>query len=192
MGIAWETENVYWVYDGLNATIARYDFGEDHGVGYDDHSDGIIGKVTDLTLSRLEDVPSHMEVDQASGMLYAVDTGANRVLILDTQTGEKGRRLSTTEPGTDHHELDNVEYSVFIDGSTVDGMSAPSGLDLIDGHLLVTDFETGRILAFDMTGELVDWVDSGRAGGIMGIEARSLDDIWFVDAAADELVRLQP
>jgi hypothetical protein len=192
MGIAWETENVYWVYDGFNATIGRYDFGEDHGVGYDDHSDGIIGKVTDLTLSRLEDVPSHMEVDQASGMLYAVDTGANRVLILDTQTGEKGRRLASTERGTDHHELDGVEYSVFIDGSTVDGMSAPSGLDLIDGHLLITDFETGRILAFDMTGELVDWVDSGRAGGIMGIEARSLDDIWFVDAAADELVRLQP
>ena len=192
MGIAWEVDNVYWVYDGFNETIARYDFVEDHGIGYDDHSDGIIGKVTDLTLTRLADVPSHMEVDHASGMLYAVDTGANRVLKLDTQSGEKGARLRSSEPGTDHHELDNVEYSVFIDGSTVEGMSAPSGLDLVDDHILITDNETGRILAFDLSGELVDWVDTGRGGGIMGIEARALDDIWFVDSVADELVRLQP
>ena len=192
MGIAWETENVYWVYDGFNATIARYDFVEDHHIGFDDHSDGIIGKVADLSVTRLEDVPSHMEIDHDSGMLYAVDTGANRILKLDTQTGDKGDRLPVTEPGVDHHVLENVEYSVFIDGADVDGMSAPSGLDLVDGHMLITDFETGRIFAFDMDGELVDWVDSGRAEGIMGIEARALDDIWFVDAAAEELVRLQP
>ena len=192
MGIAWETENVYWVYDGFNATIARYDFAEDHHIGFDDHSDGIIGKVADLSVTRLEDVPSHMEIDHDSGMLYAVDTGANRILKLDTQTGDKGDRLPVTEPGVDHHVLENVEYSVFIDGADVDGMSAPSGLDLVDGHMLITDFETGRIFAFDMDGELVDWVDSGRAEGIMGIEARALDDIWFVDAAAEELVRLQP
>jgi len=192
MGIAWETENVYWVYDGYNETIARYDFVEDHHIGYDDHSDGIIGKVGELSVTRLEDVPSHMEVDHETGMLYAVDTGNNRVLVLDTQTGDKGDRLGVTEPGTDHHVLDNVTYSTFIDGSEVDGMSAPSGLDLVDGHMLLTDFETGRILAFDMDGQLVDWVDTGRADGIMGIEARSLDDIWFVDGAADELVRIQP
>ena len=71
-------------------------------------------------------------------------------------------------------------------------MSAPTGLTLVDDHILISDFETGRILAFDLDGQLVDWVDTGRADGIMGIEARGLDDIWFVDAAADELVRLQP
>lgn len=192
MGIAWETENVYWVYDGLNETIARYDFVEDHHIGFDDHSDGIIGKVGELSVSRLEDVPSHMEIDHETGMLYAVDTGNNRVLVLDTQTGDKGDALPTVERGTDHHVLDNVVYSTFIDGNEVDGMVAPSGLDIVDGHILLTDFETGRILAFDMDGQLVDWVDTGRADGIMGIEARSLDDIWFVDGAADELVRIQP
>ena len=192
MGIAWEVDNVYWVYDGLNATIARYDFAEDHHIGFDDHSDGIIGKVSDLTVTRLEDVPSHMEIDRSTGLLYATDTGANRILVLDTATGDKGNRLPSTEPGVDHHELDNVDHSVFIDGSEVDGMSAPSGLALVEDTLLVTDFETGRIFAFDLSGELVDWVDSGRGGGIMGIEARGLDDIWFVDGSAEELVRLQP
>ena len=192
MGIAWETENVYWVYDGFNATIARYDFQQDHHIGYDDHSDGIIGKVSGLTLTRLEDVPSHMEFDADSGLLYAVDTGANRVLWLDTTTGDKGRRLAVTEPGVDHHELDNVDFGVLIDGSEVDGMSAPSGLALVDGVLLISDYETGRLFAFDQDGAVIDWVDTGRGGGIMGVEARGLDDVWFVDGAAHELVRLQP
>ena len=38
-GIAWERDNVYWTFDGLNETIDRVDFQEDHGPGYDDHSD---------------------------------------------------------------------------------------------------------------------------------------------------------
>lgn len=192
MGIAWEADNIYWVYDGHNATIARYDFQDDHHIGYDDHSDGIIGKVSGLSLTRLEDVPSHMEVDRDSGLLYAVDTGANRVLWLDTTTGVKGERLRVTEPGVDHHELDDVDFGVLIDGASVDGMSAPSGLALVDGVLLISDFETGRLFAFDLDGTLVDWVDTGRGGGIMGIDARGLDDVWFVDGSANELVRLQP
>ncbi len=192
MGMAWEADNIYWVFDGFHETIARYDFQDDHHIGFDDHSDGIIGKVTGMTVTRMEDVPSHMEIDLETGLLYIADTGANRVLVLDTETGEKGARIRGFEAGTDHHELDGVDVSTFIDGSDIDGMSAPSGLDLVDGTLLLTDFETGRILAFDLNGELVDWVDTGRAGGIMGIEARSLSDIWFVDGTADELVRLQP
>ena len=192
MGIAWEADNIYWVYDGHNATIARYDFQADHHIGYDDHSDGIIGKVSGLTLTRLEDVPSHMEVDRDTGLLYTVDTGANRVLWLDTTTGVKGERLRVSEPGVDHHELDDVDFGVLIDGASVEGMSAPSGLALVDGVLLVSDFETGRLFAFDLDGTLVDWVDTGRGGGIMGIDARGLDDVWFVDGTANELVRLQP
>lgn len=192
MGIAWDHDNVYWVYDGFNATLARYDFAADHHIGYDDHSDGIIGKVSDLELTRLEDVPSHMEIDQTTGLLYAVDTGANRILVVDTTTGERGARLPVTERGVTHHELDNVDYEIFLDGADIEGMEAPSGLALVDETLLISDFETGRIFAFDLDGELVDWVDSGHGGGIMGLAARGLNDIWFVDGTNDALVRLQP
>ena len=33
MGIASEKENAYWVFDGYNQHIVRYDFGGDHGPG---------------------------------------------------------------------------------------------------------------------------------------------------------------
>ncbi|MEC8424055.1 MAG: hypothetical protein VX000_09770, partial [Myxococcota bacterium] len=149
-------------------------------------------------VERVEGVPSHMDVDQETGLLYVADTGKNRIVVIDTATGEKGDRLSKNEPGTDHHELVDVEFEKIIDGDDIDGMDQPSGLEVVDGHLLITDFASGMIFAFALSGEgadgasaeLVDWVDTGRAGGIMGIDAPSLDEIWFVDAEEDELIRL--
>jgi hypothetical protein len=198
MGIAWEKDNAYWVFDGSDGRVVRYDFVDDHGVGYDDHSDGIIARMQGLVVERVEGVPSHMDIDPATGLLYVADTGKNRIVVIDTATGEKGDRLSKAEPGTDHHELVGVEYDKIIDGDDYDGMEQPSGLEVVDGHLLLTDHETGMIFAFALSGEgvegasveLVDWLDTGRAGGIMGIDAPSLDEIWFVDASEDELVRL--
>ena len=198
MGIAWEKDNVYWVFDGLDERIVRYDFAEDHDIGYDDHSDGIISRVQGLNVERVEGIPSHMDVDPDTGLLYIADTGHNRIVVLDTSTGEQGDRLSKLEPGTDHHEFTDVEYAKMIDGDDIDGMDVPSGLEVVDGHLLITDHESGIIFAFELSGEgaegaeaeLVDWVDTGRGGGIMGIDAPSLDEIWFVDADEDELIRL--
>jgi hypothetical protein len=40
MGIAHETANVYWTMSGKSNAIVKYDFGVDHNVGMDDHSDG--------------------------------------------------------------------------------------------------------------------------------------------------------
>ena len=42
MGIASETENAFWVFDGWNNEIVRYDFADDHGPGNDDHSSAIV------------------------------------------------------------------------------------------------------------------------------------------------------
>ena len=57
----------------------------------------------------------------------------------------------------------------------------------------MTDHDTGIIHAFDMDGNLIDWLDTGvGSGALMGIVARSLDDIWFVDAKANRIHRLQP
>lgn len=191
MGIAWETENVYWVFDGRNEQIVRYDFQEDHDVGFDDHSDGLIWRVTGLDVDRVPDIPSHMVVDPATATLYAVDTGNNRVLAIDTQTGEPGKTLPALERGTDHRELDGVEWSVLIDGDAV-GMERPSGLALVDGKLVVGDHETGILYAFDLDGELLGTLETGRQESLMGIEAVSAAELWIVDAVANEVLRFTP
>jgi DNA-binding beta-propeller fold protein YncE len=191
MGIAWEDTNLYWVFDGSTGAIDRIDFVDDHGAGWDDHSDGIVGEYAKGEFARVEGVPSHMEFDAATGYLYIADTGNGAIKVLDTTSGERGSNLPKMEPGTDHYQMDDVLVWTLIDGADFD-ISMPSGLAIVDGHILVTDHATGIIHAFDMDGNLVDWLDTELGErALMGIIANSLDDIWIVDAKADKIIRLQ-
>ena len=104
MGIAHDTGNVYWTVDGLRGNIVRYDFQADHGPGGGDHSDGIITRYADATLTRMANIPGHMELDHTTGMLYIADTGAGRIMRLDTASGENNGPL----PG----EWDGAMYTV--------------------------------------------------------------------------------
>ena len=192
MGIAWETDNVYWAFNGHDGAINRVDFQEDHDVGYDDHSDGIIGRYITGEVSRVEDVPSHMVFDQSSAFLYIADTGNRAIKVLDTTSGDRGLALPRMEPGTDHYVQDDALVWTLVDGDDHD-LVQPSGLALVDETLFVTDHGTGFIYAFDLEGELIDWLDTGLGEGVlMGIEARAIDDLWLVDAKGDRVLRLQP
>lgn len=188
MGIAWDIDNVYWVFDGFHGSINRYDFQEDHGVGYDDHSDGIIARWVEGEVSRKVGVVSHLVLDHDSGLLYVADTGNNRIAVLDTASGERGEDLPTKENGTDHHRWEGGELSTLVDGSEL-GMLAPAGIALVDGTLFVTDADTGRIHAFDLDGNELDWAETGRSG-LMGIEARGSSELWIVSNDDDDLLRL--
>lgn len=188
MGMAWDHDNVYWVFDGHNQALARYDFQDDHGAGYDDHSDGIIAKYVVGQVQRVEDVPSHLVLDHVTGLLYVADTANGRVVVLDTETGTRGRALRVTEAGVDHYEVDDAVLTTLVEGADV-GLGQPSGLALADGVLYVTDHSNGNVFAFDLDGTLIDWAATGRPG-IMGIEVVSEREIWFVDAATDQVVRV--
>jgi hypothetical protein len=191
MGMAWESDNVYWVFDGFNRSIVRYDFQQDHGVGWDDHSDGIIERWVDNEVKRKAGTVSHLELDRDSGLLYIADTGNNRVAVLDTNTGRRGDDLPSTEPGTDHYTWNGGDLTTLVEGVAL-GMSAPSGLALIDDTLFVTDAGTGRIHAFDLAGNELDWAETGREGGLAGVIAVSSDELWLVDKDANEVLRLRP
>jgi hypothetical protein len=188
MGIAWEGANVYWVFDGDDGTVVRYDFKADHGVGFDDHSDGDIGRGPSGMVTRVKGIPSHMAFDEASNTLYVADTGGQRILAVDTTSGSRGRTLPTMEPGTQHYEIDDLEWEVLIDK----GLEAPSGLELIEDHLVITDHGTGMIHLYDLSGELVLSIDPGLGEDrLTGITGTSLEDLLFLDGADDLLYRLQ-
>ncbi len=189
VGIAWERDNRYWVFDGKEGSIDMVDFHDDHGFGYDDHSDGetatwLIGEV-----SRVKDVHSGMVFDHTSNLLYVADTGNNRILVLDTTSGEKGDNRVKMEPGTQHYYVDGADSWDLALGADL-GLVEPSGLDLVDGVLFVTDHANGSIVALNVQdGSEIDRLDSGMVG-LMGIEVRNMEEIYLVDSVANEVLRL--
>jgi hypothetical protein len=189
MGIEWEADNVFWVYDGYNKNIVRYDFKKDHGPGNDYHADAIVRRYTEVQVQRLDNhIANHLVLDRASGWLYIVDNGNHRVLRMDTRSGEVAANLTPyAEPLEEYVRMTDVTWSVYIDS-----LDKPSGIDFIGDYLLVSDYTTGDILVYDRSGD--EGVELGRletgASGIMGIEIGPDGKIWYVNATQDEINRL--
>ena len=51
-GIASEEDNVFWVFDGNNNDLVRYNFVEDHGPGNGYDGDAIIHRYSDNSVSK--------------------------------------------------------------------------------------------------------------------------------------------
>lgn len=212
MGIAWERDNVYWVMDGCGGNhfmggeamdcaelgdIVRYDFQADHGPGRHDHSDGLIERYAVGVVEYVPGVPSHMQVDQEERVLFAVDSGQNRILAVDIDAGQRVEMLPIREGGTEHWNWVGARIDTLVEGSEV-GMELPSGLALYtppggekNSIVLVTDNAQGKIYAFDRKGALVDELDLGvGAGALMGIDVAGDGSIVGVDAVRHQVWRL--
>jgi hypothetical protein len=188
MGIAWESGNAYWVFDGDAGNLVRYDFASDHGAGGEDHGDGVIRRYSDASVTRVEEVPGHMELDHDTNWLYIADTGGGRVIRLDITSGSKVRDLSAYGERPD-------EYSLYT-GATVEdfvtGLSLPSGLTISDGRLFVGENGTGTIHAYDLaTGTELDSMKTGAAG-LTGIAVSGDAELWYLDTDNDGLYRVHP
>lgn len=187
-GIAWERKNTYWVYDGWHGALTKYDFVSDHGAGGADHSDGVVRRYADGELGYRPNVPSNLVFDRDSSLLYAVDPANARVVVLDTTTGTDGDLIARNYDGTDQRLVDDAVLEVFATAETLE-MDAPSGLALHDGLLYVSDFDTGRIAALDLDGNLVDWVDTGIVG-LGGLTVSDDGAVWVCDVRGDRVLRI--
>lgn len=187
MGIAWDHDRVYWVFDGHNGHLVYYDFQDDHGPGHTDHSDGIVRRYPEVELTRLPDVTSKLALDHSTGILYIADTGTGRILWVDTASGEFDRNLPQgNEPLEEFSAWKDVEHGVLVRE-----LDAPSGLAIDGGRLFVTENGTGAITVFDLAdggnplGRLLTPAES-----IMGVAVSPDGEVWYVDADADEVVRI--
>lgn len=188
MGIAHESDNVYWAFDGGNGHVVRYDFMMDHGPGGSSHVDGVIRRYLNAVVTRVQEVPSHMQIDADARRLYLADTGTGRVMWLDLDGGASNGDLPNNWDGaTEYTGWDGVAFEPFVSG-----LQQPSGLVLHDGRLLVSDFATGEILAFS----LEDGAELGRmstdADGIMGLAIGPDDKLYFADGFGNRVVRVDP
>jgi hypothetical protein len=185
MGIAHEAGNAYWAFDGSAGNLVRYDFQTDHGPGGGDHSDGIIRRYMDAAVTRVANVPGHMELDHATGMLYVADTGADRIMRLDTATGTSTGPLSNNwDAASEYTGWEGADWQVFADG-----LSVPSGLALHEGRLFVSENDSGDIVAFDLEGTELGRM-STPATSLMGITIGPEGKLWYADPGANEIVRV--
>ena len=196
MGIAHDSGNAYWYFDGYYGELVYYDFQVDHDTGQDDHSDGIVHRYVDIELTRDGGIPGHMVLDKESGILYIADTGKNRVLWVNTDD----QSVSTTdilnsatqmEPLAEYKEKRGMEWGVLDTG-----LGRPSGIALEGDTLFVSENGNGQIVAYDLADDgksatVADTIQTS-AQFIMGLEVGPDGHLYYVDNGKDQVVRIDP
>lgn len=188
MGIAHEVDNVFWVYDDWNEDIVRYDFGEDHGPGSDDHSDGKLRRYKNIGIKKDADIPNHMILDKASGWMYFVDNGNSRVLRLDINSGSTGVTLpEINEPLAEHLRMDDFVTETIIE----EGLNRPCGIELFENYLLVGNYGNGDINVYDITNnfELTGTIATSETG-LTGIKLGPDGNIYAVNRINNSLISI--
>ncbi len=194
-GIAWEADNVYWYYDGEHRAISRYDFQQDHGLAGTDHTDGRIYRTLDGEMGFAPLVAAHLALDHTTSILYAADPALGRIVAIDTQTGELGEAISPNYDAADQFMVLGVQMDQLITGEDVTEapMLQPSGLELFDDILFVSDHATGVLYGFSKEGELLDWLPTAQGpDSIMGMCFDTDGTLYVVDATADAILHISP
>lgn len=190
-GIAHEEGNVYWVFNSFDKSIDRYNFNVDHGPGNDDHSDGEIYRYAKGEVLGRDGVPSHLAVDPADKSVFIADTGHGRLIRLDPSTATKSGELPRrNEPLKANGVMQGAGIQEIVPAGTLE---QPSGLEIFEDTLYVSDHATGHIYAFDKSGTLLKQLDTGLGGGALGglaigPEAR----LYFASMADGKLYRVDP
>ena len=189
-GIEHVSENIYFAFNAQKGAIDRYDFKVDHGPGNDDHSDGEILRYVEGAVLGTEGVPSHLAFDPADGQLYIADSGHARIAKLDTNTGTMGSKFS----GLESLPVRNtIEGAVIVDLVPPGTLQVPSGLELHEDVLFVSDIANSRFYAFDKTGALLRTLDTGFApGSLVGFTFGPDGKVYFVDHISSWVFRIDP
>ena len=182
--------NVYWVYDGYHSAVVRYDFATPHEYGGHDHSDGKVWRYGEINLQREPGVSSHMVLDDNSNTMYIADTGNNRILFFDVNSGVFDYELTPYGESLDQYwMMKDAEWNVFIN----DGLDKPSGIDVYDNRLIVSDYSSGDIIIYDISNYSpveLGRINTGHDNKIMGITIGPNQNIWYVNYTDNEVVRI--
>ena len=191
-GIAAEVDNVFWVFDGYNNDIVRYDFAEDHGPGNSYHGDALIRRFSDDEVAKdpNDDIVSHLVLDSAKQWLYVVDHGNQRVIRIDITTGE--------ENGTPSYgPFETVEEYSYYTGYTQEdvvttGLDKPAGIDVIGERMIISEYESGYIKIYDistMPAVLLDSISTNYSS-LQGIKIGPEGFIYGVDYDSEEVFKI--
>lgn len=188
-GVAYESENTFWVNDGVTKSISRYKFNEGHVAGGHIHDDAQVFRYVDVPYEMNPGVPAHMEM--MDNKLYYINPGAKSVNRLDILTGDIGNDLSNTANGGEtlaiFTEMVGAEWETVVS----EGLISPSGIDINEDYMIVSDNATGEIIIYDSkTFEELKRVQTG-AVSIMGIKFDPNGDIYYVDNVENKVFKIE-
>ncbi|NUO52548.1 MAG: hypothetical protein HOV80_27185 [Polyangiaceae bacterium] len=188
-GIAHLENNQYFAFNSQKGSLDKYDFVIDHGPGNDDHSDGEIWRYAAGQVAGVDGIPSHLAYDAESKLLYVADTGNQRIAVLDTASGSMGSTFGGDEP-VDRTNVDGSTLTELVPAGT---LQAPSGIEVSDGVIFVSDNATSVIHAFDTTGAPIRTLETGlAAGSLAGINFGPDGKLYFVDMQTSAVYRIDP
>ncbi len=184
-GIAFERDLVYWVLDGYEGNLKRYDFGQPHQPGGSNHSAGLVRVYTDFQFTKHVSLPSHMVIDENKKYLYGCDPVGKRIFRVDITTG------TDNGPGAKVNVETLVEYENYIGLDIKDvittNLTSPVGIDIYGNRLIVTDNGTDEIIIYDIS---KNFKEVGRIKlkytsnpDPMGIKVGPDGKIYFADKA---------
>lgn len=189
-GIAHQEANVYWAFNAELGSLDKYDFHQDHGPGNDDHSDGEIWRYALGLVTGVDGLSSHVSYRAEDRMLYVADTGASRVARLDTASGTPGATFAGDEGIATRRYVDGA---VLVDVVPPGTLQQPSGIELHDELVYVSDAATSRFSAFDLAGQLVRTLDTGLPpGSLSGFTFGPDGKVYFVDHLSGLVYRIDP
>ena len=182
--------NIYWLFDGYHSAIVRYDFATPHAYGGDNHADGKVWRYGEIDVEREDGISSHMILDDESGLLYIADTGNQRILRFNTDSGDFDYNLSPYgENLAQYWMMENAEWEVYINA----GLDKPSGIDLYEDRLVVSDYASGEVIIYDISADSpveLGRINTGNENNIMGIKIGPDQKIWYVNYEQDEVIMI--
>ncbi len=190
MGMAHLEYNTFFVFDAHNNEIVKYAFEGDHGPGKDDHANGELSRYSEIFVERdgLE-VPNHMVINKENGELYFADHKNSKVVRLDVNSGTVGTNLPlVNESLAVHQEMSGADFGDLI----TTGITTPCGIDVVGDRLVVGDYDNGNILIYNVSGtsaSLLTTINTG-ATGLMGLKVGPEGRIWYVDAEANTVNKI--
>ena len=196
VGIAAETENIYWLFDGYHSTVAKYNFQEphpDHEHGGEDHSDGIVYRYDEIDIERVSGLSSHMALDNETGYLYICDTGNQRIIKMNTNTGTINYSLTPYGENIEgYYSMIGAQYETIIDS----GLVLPTGIDIYENYLIVSDYSNGDIIFYDLDNlginQELKRLHTDRENDLMSIKVGPDGTIWYVGTNTNQLIQVVP
>jgi hypothetical protein len=192
-GIAWEgSGNIYWTYSGSLGMFVRYDFAKDHGIGNDNHLDGSEWRYAVSGIRYVPGVPSHLAWDTAGKRLYMADSGNARIVKLDPAS------VTGQTPMSQADNADELQVALDMTGAKLEdfvpasyGLKLPSGVELHEQRLYVSDNETGVIHRFALDGKPLGklTIPGAASRTLAGLAFGPDGKLYLVDMGGSRILR---